>query len=214
MIIVLMGPPGSGKGTQGKLLAEKLNLPHVSVGNIFREVVESGNEEGSLVQDYMSKGKLVPSELVNRVVQKFLSQNEYETGCVLDGYPRNLEQAKFLDQVLSKKESIKVLFFDINDQIIIQRILGRFTCASCGQIYNQFFVKPKIDNVCDICGSHQFVHRKDDDEQTAKNRVEEYKAETYPLIYYYKNNNKLHVIDASQSMEDIGLVLDKLLKII
>ena len=209
-----MGPPGSGKGTQGKLLAEKLNLPHVSIGNIFREMVESGNQEGNLIQDYMSKGKLVPSDLVNKVVQKFLSQNEYKIGCVLDGYPRNLEQAKFLDEVLNKQETMKVLFFDINDQIIIQRILGRFTCASCGQIYNQFFVKPKIDNVCDICGSNQFVHRKDDGEQTVKNRVEEYKTETYPLLDYYKNNNQLHVIDANQSMEDIGLVLDKLLKII
>lgn len=208
-----MGPPGSGKGTQGKLLAEKLNLSHVSVGNIFREMVESGNEEGNLVQGYMSKGKLIPSSLVNKVVEKFLSQNGYKTGCVLDGYPRNLEQAKFLDEFLGKEE-IKVLFFDIDDQIIIQRILGRFTCSSCGQIYNQFFVKPKIDNVCDVCGSDQFAHRKDDDEQTVKKRVEEYKAETYPLLDYYKNNNQLHVIDASQSMEDIGSVLDKLLKII
>lgn len=209
-----MGSPGSGKGTQGKLLAEKLNLSHVSVGNIFREMVKSGSDEGNLVQDYMSKGKLVPSDLVNKVVQKFLSQNEYKAGCVLDGYPRNLEQAKFLDGFLNKEETVKVLFFDINDQIIMQRILGRFTCAGCGQIYNQFFVKPKIDNVCDVCGSDQFVHRKDDDEQTVKKRVEEYKAETYPLLDYYKNNNQLHVIDASQSMEDIGLVLDKLLKII
>ncbi|XVN42719.1 MAG: adenylate kinase [Candidatus Rickettsia vulgarisii] len=208
-----MGPPGSGKGTQGKLLAEKLNLPHVSIGNIFRDMVGSGSEEGNLVQGYMSEGKLVPSDLVNKVVKKFLSQGEYKTGCVLDGYPRNLEQAKFLDDFLNKEVIVKVLFFDIDDQTIIQRILGRFTCANCGQIYNQFFVKPKIDNICGVCGSDQFVHRKDDDKQTVKKRVEEYKAETYPLLDYYKNNNQLYTIDANQSRKDIGLVLDKLLKI-
>lgn len=213
MIIVLMGPPGSGKGTQGKLLAEKLNLPHVSIGNIFRDMVKSASEEGSLVQAYMSEGKLIPSDLVNKVVQKFLAQDEYKAGCVLDGYPRNLEQAKFLDEFLGKQE-IKVLFFDIDDQTIIQRILGRFTCASCGQIYNQFFVKPKIDNICDVCGSDQFIYRKDDDDQTVKKRIEEYKTETYPLLDYYRNNGQLHVIDANQSRKDIRLVLEKLLKII
>lgn len=212
MIIVLIGPPGSGKGTQGKLLAEKLALPHVSIGNIFRDMVEAGNEEGQLLQDFMSKGKLVPTELVNIIVQKFLSTAAYDRGYVLDGYPRNLEQARFLEDLVDQE--IKILLFDIENKTIIKRVLGRFNCINCGQIYNQFFIKPKIENICDLCGSNQFAHRQDDDEDTVRHRLEEYQIETYPLINYYKDNKQLYTVNANQNKEDIELFIDKLLKIV
>ncbi len=207
-----MGPPGSGKGTQGKLLAEKLDLPHISIGNIFREMVGAGNKEGELLQDYMSKGKLAPTELVNEIVQKFLSPVKYDKGYVLDGYPRNIDQAKFLDGLINQDS--KILFFDIENQTIIKRILGRFNCTNCGQIYNQFFIKPKIENICDLCGLSQFTHRKDDDEETVRQRIEEYKTETYPLIDYYNNNKKLYMVNANKNKEDIEIFIDKLLKIV
>lgn len=212
MIIVLIGPPGSGKGTQGKLLAEKLNLPHISTGDMFREMAKLGNEEVALIKGYMEQGKLVPSELVNKVVEKYLSDEQYKIGCVLDGYPRNLEQANFLQNAI--KQDIKVIFFDVDDQMIIKRILGRFNCINCGQIYNSYFVKPKIDNVCDICNSKDFAHRKDDDEQIIKRRIREYKVETSPLINYYQHNADFYVIDASKDKEEVASVLDKLLKMI
>lgn len=205
-----MGPPGSGKGTQGKLLAKKLNLPHISIGDIFRGMVKAENNDSKLLQFYMSQGKLVPSELVNDIVHKFLSQKKYEKGYILDGYPRNLAQAKYFNILV--KQDIKILFFSIEDQTIIKRILGRFSCINCGQIYNRFFIKLKVDNICDVCGSNQFIHRQDDDEQTIKQRIEEYKIETNPLMDYYKSNQQLHSIDANENREDIELAIDKLLK--
>ncbi len=207
-----MGPPGSGKGTQGKLLAEKLNLPHISIGDIFRELVEQGDNESQLLQFYMSRGKLVPSELVNNIVQKFVSQKKYEKGYIIDGYPRNVAQAKYFNNLV--KQEVKILFFIIEEQTIIKRILGRFSCVNCGQIYNKFFIKLKIENVCDVCGSSQFIHRKDDDESTIKQRIAEYQIETNPLVDYYKNNQQLYSINANKNREDIELAIDKLLKII
>ncbi|KAJ6644911.1 adenylate kinase [Pseudolycoriella hygida] len=210
--MILMGPPGSGKGTQGKLLGEKLSFPHVSIGDIFRNMVEAGNKEGELLQEYMVKGALAPSKLVNDIVKKFLTKNGYEQGCILDGYPRNLEQAKFLNDFI--KCEIKILFFEVANQTILKRILGRFSCIKCGQIYNQFFIKPKIEGVCDICSSNEFIHRQDDDEETVKQRIQEYKMQTYPLLDYYKNDEKLYIVDANKNKEDIEFFIDKLLKII
>ncbi|MDR0296528.1 MAG: adenylate kinase [Rickettsia sp.] len=211
MIIVLIGAPGSGKGTQGKLLAGKLKLPHVSTGDIFRQMTEVNNEEGLLIQEYMAQGKLVPHKLVNNVVKNFLTQDIYKNGYVLDGYPRNLEQASFLREFANQK--IKVVFFDIDDQVIIKRILGRFSCANCKQIYNSYFIKPKVDNVCDVCGADKFIHRQDDDEQTIKHRIEEYKIETYPLLNYYRDNSEFYVVDASKDKQEVECVLDKMLEI-
>ncbi len=212
MIIVLIGSPGSGKGTQGQLLARKLNLPHVSTGDIFRQMVKVNNKDGLLIKEYMAQGKLVPPKLVNNVVKEFLTQDIYKNGYVLDGYPRNLEQANFLRMFANQK--IKVVFFDIDDQVIIKRILGRFNCENCGQIYNSYFIKPKVDNVCDVCGSDKFMHRQDDDEQTIKQRIEEYKIETYPLLNYYRDNSEFYVVDANKDKEEVGLVLYKVLKMI
>ncbi|MFU7501684.1 MAG: adenylate kinase family protein [Candidatus Tisiphia sp.] len=168
MIIVLIGSPGSGKGTQGCEL-----------------------------------------KLVNNVVKEFLTQDIYINSYVLDGYPRNLEQANFLRMFANQK--IKVVFFDIDDQVIIKRILGRFNCENCGQIYNSYFIKPKVDNVC---GSDKFMHRQDDDEQTIKQRIEEYKIETYPLLNYYRDNSEFYVVDANKDKEEGEPVLYKVLKMI
>lgn len=212
MIIVLIGYPGSGKGTQGQLLAGKLNLPHVSTGDIFRQMTEVNNEEGLLIQEYMAQGKLVSHKLVNNVVKKFLTQDIYKNGYVLDGYPRNLEQAIFLREFANQR--IKVVFFDIDDQVIIKRILGRFSCTNCRQIYNSYFIKPKIENICDVCGSDKFMYRQDDDEQTIKHRIEEYKIETYPLLSYYRDNSEFYVVDANKDKQEVECVLDKMLEII
>jgi adenylate kinase len=211
VIIVLIGPPGSGKGTQGRLLAEKLNLPHISTGDMFRESIKFGDEQGLLVKKYMEEGKLVPAILVNQIVQKSLSQDLYKDGCILDGYPRNLEQVEFLKKFIT--QDIKVIFFDIDDQVVIERVLGRFNCPNCGQIYNNF-IKPKINNICDNCGNNKFVYRKDDDKQTIIQRLKDYKIETYPVIDYYKNDPNIKFSAINVNEAEIGSVLEKLLKMI
>jgi adenylate kinase len=213
MIIVLIGLPGSGKGTQGRLLAKKLNLSHISIGDMLRQMIEVQSQEGFLIKECIAQGKLVPSDLVNSIVKDFLSQEQYKNGYVLDGYPRNLEQAHFLMEFAN--HPIKVLFFDIDEQVIIERIRGRFNCGNCGQIYNQYSIKPKIKGVCDICGINNFIYRNDDDdEQTIKKRIQEYKIETYPLIDYYKNNAGFYIIEASKNKKEVELFLDKMLEII
>ena len=147
MLILLIGLPGSGKGTQGKFLANKLHLPHLSTGDMFRKMAKREDSEAKLLKQYIDTGKLVPGNLVNKIVEKFLADEEYKNGCVLDGYPRNLEQAKFLEEIT--KQPITVIYLNIDDDIVIKRILGRFTCAVCEKNYNSYFDKPKIENVCD-----------------------------------------------------------------
>ncbi|MCC8369623.1 adenylate kinase [Rickettsia endosymbiont of Polydrusus tereticollis] len=211
MIIVLIGPPGAGKGTQGKKLAEKSHLPHVSVGDIFRTIIMSSSEESRLINNYIKQGKLIPNEIVNGIVEKFLSSDKYKNGYILDGYPRNLEQAEFFKTISNQK--IKIIYFDISDEILIKRILGRYNCANCGKIYNNYFLKPKVENICDACGSNAFVCRKDDSEEIIKKRIEEYKIETSPLINYYKDNGEFYTINASKKEEEIESDLYKILKI-
>lgn len=210
MIIVLIGLPGSGKGTQGQLLAEKIKLPLISTGDMFRKMLQSNGEEGALLNDFISQGKLVPSKLVNKVVEKFLGQQEYKNGCIIDGYPRNLEQVKFLEEIT--KQDIKVIYFEISEGLIRKRILGRFSCVGCGKIYNSYYTRPKVENVCDICKSTNFTYRKDDDEQTLIKRINEYKTETYPIIDYYKKRGGCYVIDASKTTGEISAELESLFR--
>lgn len=208
MIFALIGPPGSGKGTQGQFLSQKLLLPHLSTGDMLRKMVDSGAEEGKLANEYMNNGKLVPSELVNKIVKKCLSLAEYEKGCLLDGYPRNIEQAKFLEKI---RHDIKILYFAADDQIIIKRILGRYNCKNCGKIYNKYYFKPKQDGICDICGSSSFSYRNDDDEASVKRRLTEYKRETYPLVDYYQKGGHLFKIDANKTTQEVEAELNSLL---
>jgi adenylate kinase len=210
VLIILIGLPGSGKGTQGQFLANKLHLPHLSTGNMFRKMAKSEGLEGDLLRQQINAGKLVSGDLVNKIVSKFLTNDDYKNGCVLDGYPRNLEQAKFLEEIT--KQPITVIYLSIDDDTVIKRILGRFNCAVCEKNYNLYFDKPKIENVCDNCGSSDFTHRVDDNENTIKDRIEIYKKETFPLIEYYKNKISFYSVDASRNIEEVASLLSDLLK--
>jgi len=212
VIFILIGSPGSGKGTQGQVLAKKLNIPHISIGDMFRDILTAGGEEASLLNEYMSQGKLVPSEFTNKIVEKTLSSDKQKNGCILDGYPRNLTQAKFLEKIT--RQNITIIYFNVNDDIAIKRILGRFNCAECSKIYNTYYKRPKVDNVCDECGATKFIYRQDDSEEIIRKRIEEYKKETSPLVDYYKNFNNFYSIDAGQAEEEVVLKLQALLKII
>ena len=210
MLIILIGPPGSGKGTQGKLLAHKLNLPYLSTGDMLRKIVENDEPIGKSLRNYINSGKLIPVDLINNMVEKFLDNEECSRGCVLDGYPRSVDQAKFLENIVN--QHIKVIHFDIKDEEILKRILGRFSCSICEKNYNLYFHKPKVENVCDDCGSSQFTHRIDDNEKTFKERLQIYKAETHPLIEHYQNLASFYTVDASKNKDEIASLLLDLLK--
>ena len=212
MIIVLIGAPGSGKGTQGNIIAKKLNIPFVSIGDMLRQMIANKDTIGLSIKSYMDKGELAPSELVNEVVQKFLSVDANKNGCVLDGYPRNLGQVEFLNKMGLK--DIKIIFFDIEDKLVLQRIAGRFSCTKCGQIYNSYSVKTKIEDICDVCGADSFTYRHDDDLEAVKHRLEVYRVETQPVINYYKTSGEFYNIDANQSMDQVEESIGKALKMI
>ena len=211
-IILLIGPPGSGKGTQGKLLAEKLMLPHISTGDIFRKIAINNTDKSRILNEYMDSGKLVPSELVNRIVKQVLLSDDYKNGCVLDGYPRNLEQAEYLGK--SVEAEISCVFFNVADEVAIKRIAGRYSCEICGNIYNKYYDNPKIEGVCDNCGSTELIFRSDDDEKTVLSRMEEYKKETLPLIEYYKNKGKFFNVNAAAKKEEVKAEIDLIVKTI
>jgi adenylate kinase len=200
-IIILLGLPGSGKGTQGAILANELKIPHISTGDIFRKMALKDSDESRMLNSYMKEGKLIPTKLVNDTVIKFMLTEECTRGCVLDGYPRTLSQAEhFIEHVDS---DISVFFFDVDDETVVKRILGRYSCASCGTLYNKYFYNPKKEGVCDSCGSHDFISREDDDEETILRRVELYKEETLPLVQYYKSKGSFFTIDAAADRAEV-----------
>ena len=200
-IIILMGLPGSGKGTQGSILSKDLHLPHISTGDIFRKMVQEDSSESKMLASYMNEGKLVPSELVNKIVSKYILSDECKNGCILDGYPRTLEQAEYFIEKIDA--DIITIFFNLDNDEAIKRILGRINCASCGRIYNEYFDKPSKAGVCDECGSHELLGRLDDDQDTILARLDEYRKETLPMAEYYKKKGKLYIVNAGQSKQKV-----------
>lgn len=194
MYIVMLGAPGSGKGTVAKMLAKKTNLPHISTGDMFREQIKKQTELGKLANSYMEKGNLVPDEVTINIVKDRLTWEDTKNGVILDGFPRTAEQAKALDEILTAqgKKIDVVPELQIPDEIIIERILNRVTCSNkeCGAIYNTKFKPSKVEGICDICGS-QLVNRVDDNEETIKERLNTYYKNAEEIINYYKEKGVL-----------------------
>lgn len=194
MYIVMLGAPGSGKGTAAKILAKETGLPHISTGDMFREQIKKETELGKLANSYISRGQLVPDEVTINIVRDRLNWEDAKDGVILDGFPRTLEQAKVLDDILTEKgkEVTLVPELVIPDQVIIERILNRATCSNkeCGAIYNTKFKPSKVEGVCDICGA-PLSTRTDDNEETIKNRLEVYRQNSKELIEYYKEKGVL-----------------------
>ena len=201
-IIILMGPPGSGKGTHGAILSKDLFLSHISTGDIFRKMIQEDTAESKKLASYMNEGKLVPSDLVNKIVRKYILSDECKSGCILDGYPRTLEQAEYFIENIDA--DISTIFFNLDNDVAIKRILGRFNCVSCGRIYNEYFDKPSKAGVCDECGSHDLLARLDDDQDTIVARLDEYRKETLPMVEYYKKKGKFHIVNAGQSKQKVA----------
>jgi len=212
VVIILLGPPGSGKGTQAAIISKSLSIPSLSTSAILAEVIKNGGDLGQELKRYMSSGRLVPSSLVNEMIATTLAKAEYSSGCILDGYPRNIDQAEFLD-IRFPKINPQVVYFDISYDVLVSRVNGRFVCASCGAIYNKFAFNTKIEGVCDVCNSRDFNIRDDDKLEVLQKRWEVYIEETKPLLEYYKNKGCLLSIDATLEKTEITNNLLKLLKL-
>lgn len=202
MRMVLLGPPGAGKGTQAIRLAEKLSLPHISTGDLLRQNVKEDTGLGKEAKDYMDKGLLVPDDLVARMLMQRFDKPDTKKGFILDGYPRNLNQAKTLDDILSKRNMAidTVFYLNTSDEVIIQRLSGRLVCSGCGANFHIKNMPPKEKGKCDKCGGSLY-QRTDDNEETVRKRLEVYKKEVSSLIKYYEDAGKLRTLFADGDAE-------------
>ncbi len=204
MRIVLLGAPGSGKGTQGKKLSERYGIPQISTGDLLRAAVAAGTPLGKQAKAVMEAGQLVSDDIVMELIRERLREPDTEPGFILDGFPRNLAQAEALDAMLAEidKPLQVALHIDVDFDTLIQRLTGRRTCESCGQMYNIYFSPPKVDGVCDKCGG-RLIQRADDNEETIRKRLEVYRSQTMPLIEYYRKQGKLRTVKGDGSIDDI-----------
>lgn len=207
MIIIMLGAPGTGKGTIGNLLSEKLNVPHISSGEIFRTYINSEDELGKQINEYVSEGKLVPDELTIKILEKRLNEPDTKNGCILDGYPRTVLQAESLDELLKKqKRKVNVAVnLSLSDDDIVDRITKRRTCPNpdCRAIYNIAYIKPKVDGICDKCGS-KLVMREDDNEETIRKRLKNYHEFSEHLIDFYKNKDILYTVKLNNEADTVS----------
>jgi len=205
MILVLLGPPGAGKGTQAALLESELSLVKLSTGDILRAAVAAGSDLGRKAGDIMERGQLVPDDLVIGLIAERLEAGSEGSGFILDGFPRTMAQAEALDRLLAERgEKLDaVVEMRVNDEALVRRIIGRFSCAACGEGYHEDFKMPKVPGVCDRCGSTEFVRRRDDNEETVRQRLTAYHAQTEPLIDYYERQGKLKTVDGMAGIEEV-----------
>lgn len=205
--LIFLGPPACGKGTQTNMLSEFLGFPHVDTGSLLRAEIAKETQDGKIAKSFIDKGQLVPPELVGAIIGKRLGEEDCKNGYVLDGYPRSLEQAKLLEKINSEVDkgaeaSFKAIYFDIDERILIDRIIHRQSCPKCGEIYNKKFRPSKVENICDKC-QVELKTRADDNEEVAKARFDTYYRQTAPLIEFYENKGVLRKIDANGSIEEV-----------
>jgi len=203
--IILLGPPGAGKGTQARLLMEGTGLVQLSTGDMLRAAVAAGSEVGRKARAVMEAGQLVSDEIVIGVVSDRLDEPDTKTGVIFDGFPRTAAQAEALDRLLAAKGLVldAVVSMEVDDALLVDRVSGRFTCAACGEGYHDTHKMPAVEGVCDKCGATEFKRRPDDNAETVRARLAAYHADTAPLIGYYTGTGKLQTVDG---MADIGAV--------
>lgn len=204
MNLILLGPPGAGKGTQAERISDIYDIPPISTGDIFRENLKEGTELGLKAKEYMDRGELVPDQVVIDIVKDALSKPGNENGFILDGFPRTVAQADALKEMLQQMEKPldHVLNIQVPDQVVIERLTARRNCRSCGTIYHLLFNPPQKEGICDQCGG-ELYRRDDDSEETVMARLEEYRAKTQPLIDYYSREGLLRDVEGSAGMEEV-----------
>jgi adenylate kinase len=205
MNIILLGPPGAGKGTQAQRLQAEKGMVQLSTGDMLRAAVASGSELGQKAKDIMDAGQLVPDELMVGLIEDRIAQPDAAKGFILDGFPRTEAQAGALDEMLARsgKKLDRVIEMEVDEKALTERVVGRFTCARCGTGYHDRFKRPKVDGVCDVCGSKEFTRRKDDTAETMKIRMVAYRAQTEPLLPYYGKRKVLRKVDGMAAMDDV-----------
>ena len=204
-VLILLGPPGAGKGTQARKLTERFGLVQLSTGDLLRAAVAEGTEAGKAAEAVMKAGGLVSDEIVIAILRDRMAQPDCAAGVILDGFPRTAGQAKALDELLAEsgQEIAAAISLEVDDAAMVERVSGRYTCAKCGEGYHDSFKQPATAGVCDTCGSTEFKRRPDDNAEAVATRLEAYHAETAPLIAYYEGHGVLKTVDA---MADIGTV--------
>ena len=215
--IVLLGPPGSGKGTQGAILAEKMGVQEISAGELLRAEAKTGSQLGQEIKSYIDKGQLVPTDLIVRLMSQAFLAPENAKGFISDGFPRSVDQAEIFSEFEKKPEFANrnielVLLIDVPDEYILERILGRSQCAKCGAFYHEKFKPTKVAGVCDVCGGTEFAKRADDTEETVVSRLRVYREATAPLIPYYENKGLLVRVDGTGSIDAVSERIKEIVK--
>ncbi|ERK32462.1 adenylate kinase [Clostridium intestinale] len=212
MKVVLFGPPGAGKGTQAKSICNRYSIPHISTGDIFRKNISENTPLGIEAKKYIDNGQLVPDEVTINMVKDRLQAEDCKLGYLLDGFPRTVHQANALEEFLyDRKESLDTaLLIQVPSEFILERMTGRRVCPSCGASYHVKFNPTKIESKCDVCGS-DIIQRKDDSEETVKERLAVYERQTQPLIEYYKDKDLLSVVDGTKAINEVFESICKIL---
>jgi adenylate kinase len=214
MNLILLGPPGAGKGTQAQRIQDRHGAVQLSTGDMLRAAVAAGTEVGKQAKAVMEAGKLVSDDIMVRLIAERIVQPDTKQGFILDGFPRTIAQAEALDKMLASKglKLDAVIEMKVDDEVLTRRIAGRYSCAKCGTVYHDETKKPRVGGVCDKCGSTEFTRRKDDNAETVKARLEAYHAQTAPLLPYYQARGVLKSVDGMASIDEVTAQLEALLK--
>ena len=213
MNVILLGPPGAGKGTQARILMDREGMIQLSTGDMLRAAVSAGSEVGKKAKAVMEAGQLVSDEIVIGVVSERLDEPDVKRGIIFDGFPRTVAQAEALDRLLAEKDMTldAVVSMEVEDEALVERVSGRFTCAKCGEGYHDRYKRPESPGVCDKCGSREFKRRPDDNAETVRERLAAYHAETAPLIEHYRSTGRLRAVDGMADIGEVRVAIERAL---